>query len=102
MNSKSARNVPAIIAYLTWIGWLIALIIRDKDDSFSALHLNQALVLNIISILVGIISRLPLIGGIAASVLSLASLVLWVLGIVRAFTWDDRPLPLIGDIHLMG
>lgn len=102
MNSKKALNIPAIISYLSWIGWVIALIVRDPADRFAAHHLNQALILNIISILVGIITRVPLLGGIVSFVLSLAALVLWIMGIYRAIMWDDRPLPLIGDIHLMG
>ena len=98
MNRRSL-NIPALIGYLSWPGWIIALLIRDRTDPFASHHLNQALVLNIISILAGAAGVLPLVGGIISFVLSLAFIVLWIMGIVRAIMWDDRPLPLIGDIH---
>ncbi len=102
MDSKKSLNVPAIVAYISWIGWLIALIVRDPADRFAAHHLNQALVLNILSIIVGVLARFPILGGIVSGVLSLGLFVLWVVGIYRAVKWDTTPLPLIGDIHLMG
>lgn len=95
-------NLPALIGYMSWPGWIIAVLIRDKTDPFAAHHLNQALILNILSIIAGVVARLPLIGGLASFALSLVFIVLWVMGIVRAVMWDDRPLPIIGDLHLFG
>ena len=99
---RRTLNIPALISYLSWPGWIIALLIRDKTDPFAAHHLNQSLILNIISVIAGAAAKLPLVGGIVSFVLSLAFVVLWIMGIVRAVMWDDRPLPVIGDIHLFG
>lgn len=101
MNRK-ALDVPAIIAYLSWPGWLIALFVRDRSSAFTTHHMNQALILNIASVIAGLSERLPVIGGIVFSVLSLGTMVLWIMGIYRAVMWDDRPLPLIGDIRIFG
>lgn len=95
-------NLPALIGYMSWPGWIIAMLIRDRTDPFAAHHLNQALILNIISVIGGAASIIPLIGGIVSFALSLLFIVLWVMGIVRAVMWDDRPLPVIGDIHIIG
>ncbi|MBE6042341.1 MAG: hypothetical protein E7220_07455 [Clostridiales bacterium] len=100
MNKKS--NAAAVVAYLTWIGWFVALIIRDKNDPFTTHHLNQALILNILSIIGGAINALPLLGGIVAGLIDLVILFLWAVGVYRAVTWSDDPLPLIGNIHLIG
>ena len=102
MNNGRSVNIPAVVAYLSWIGWIIAIVMRDPTDPFAAHHMNQALVLNIVSLLAGVLNILPLIGNLASMIVSVAMLVLWVMGIYRAATWDDRPLPIIGDIHLMG
>ena len=48
MYKKS--NTAAVAAYITWIGWIIAFLIRDKTDGFVAHHLNQALVINLLKI----------------------------------------------------
>ena len=97
-NNKTA----AIVSYITWIGFLIALCIGDRSDRYVSHHLNQALVLNILSIVGGVLEVIPLIGSIAAGIVSLGVLVFWVMGIYRAATGSTEPLPLIGDIHLIG
>lgn len=93
-------NVPAILAYLSWIGWFIALFIRDKSDRFSAFHLNQALMLQILATIAGILRIVPLLGHLAYDIVSLAVFILWCIGIYRAFTWSDKPLPIIGQIRI--
>ena len=97
-NNKTA----AIVSYITWIGFLIALCIGDRSDRYVSHHLNQALVLNLLSIVGGVLEVIPVIGSIAAGIVSLGVLVFWVMGIYRAATGSTEPLPLIGDIHLIG
>lgn len=101
MNGNRS-NVIAAISYLTWIGFLIALCVRDRRDDYVAFHLNQALLINLLEMVGGILTVVPLIGGMASSVVSLAVGVLWIIGIYRAATWNAEPLPIIGDIHLIG
>ena len=50
----------------------------------------------------GVLEVIPVIGSIAAGIVSLGVLVFWVMGIYRAATGSTEPLPLIGDIHLIG
>jgi uncharacterized membrane protein len=100
--NKGKANIPAIIAYITWLGWFIALFVRDTNDRFATMHLNQALVLNILVSLAGILRIIPLLGSIAYNIVSIAVFILWCMGIYRAITWRDDPLPFIGDIHIIG
>ena len=99
MNQKS--NLAAVIAYITWIGFFIALLVGDRNDDFTRMHLNQALVLNIAGIAAGVIAIIPLIGTIAGGVLEIAVWVLDIMGIVRAATWSMEPLPFISDFRLI-
>ena len=92
-------NVIAAISYFSWIGFLIALLVRDRRDEYIAFHMNQALLINILSMIGGFAtSSFPRIAGI----MSFAVGVLWIIGVFRAATWNTRPLPIIGDIHLIG
>jgi uncharacterized membrane protein len=100
MKNNSKINVPAVLAYIFWIGWIIAFIVRDKSDRFAALHLNQALVLNIIVTLAGVLRIVPLLGHLAYNIVSIAALILLFMGIYRALTWDERPIPFIGEIRI--
>ncbi len=99
MNSN---KIAAIAAYITWIGFLIAILIADRRDRFVSHHLNQALVLNLLSVVGGALTIIPILGSIAASLVSLLVFVFWVIGIYRAATDSMKPLPIIGDIHLIG
>ncbi len=100
MNQKS--NIAAVIGYITWIGFFIAFVIRDKNDRFTAQHLNQALVINIAEIIGGALAVIPVLGWLAAAVVSVGSFALNIMGIYRAATWNDEPLPIVGDIHIIG
>ena len=99
MNRKS--NLAAVIAYITWIGFFIALVIGDKNDDFIRMHLNQALVLNIAGIAAGVIAIIPLVGTIAGGIIEIAVWVLDIMGIARAATWRMDPLPFVGDFRLI-
>lgn len=101
MDRKSL-DLPALIGYLSWPGWIIAILIGDRTSKFTMHHLNQALVLNILSVIAGFAGRLPIVGGLVSFALSLLFIVLWIMGIVRAVMWDDRPIPVLGNIHLIG
>lgn len=100
MNNRS--NVIAAVSYITWIGFIVALAVRDKGDEFTTFHINQALVLNVLGIVAGALTIFPLIGGIASTIVSGVVFVLWCIGIYRAIIWSTEPLPLIGEIHLIG
>lgn len=92
------KKVTGIVAYITWIGWFIAFFAGDKEGA--KLHLNQALVLNLISVVLNILRYIPIIG-IVASIVSIAVFVLCILGIVSAVKEDDKPLPVVGGIQLL-
>lgn len=91
-----------MISYFTWVGFLVALVIGDRTDSFTNHHLNQALVINILSIAGGVLSIIPLLGTMVAGIIDVVVVIFWIMGIYRAITWSMEPLPLLGDIHLIG
>jgi len=92
----------SVISYITWIGFLAALFLSEKDDRMVRHHLNQALVINILETIGTLISRLGGIFGLLGSLIDIAVLVFFIMGIVRAAKLSDEPLPLIGDFHLIG
>lgn len=100
MNNNS--KIAAVAAYITWVGFIIAILIGDRSDRFVAHHLNQAMVINILSIVGGVLAALPLVGGMIGWLVSVAVFVFWIMGIYRAVTGSTEPLPFIGDIHLIG
>ena len=98
----NTNKIAAIAGYISWIGFLIAIIIGDRTDRYLNHHLNQALVINVLGIVGGALNVIPIVGSVASGIVSFAVLVLWCIGVYRAVTWSMDPLPVIGDIHLIG
>ncbi|MBQ6386979.1 MAG: hypothetical protein IJJ38_12580 [Lachnospiraceae bacterium] len=101
MNTNESR-MPAVVAYITWIGFIVAIVKRDKNSAYHRQHINQALILNLCMLICGVvINRIPRIGSPLAGIIDLAALVLWIMGLVRASKYSAEPLPLIGNITLI-
>lgn len=93
------KKVTGIIAYITWIGWLIAFLAGDKEGA--KLHLNQALVIWLGYIVAAVVSFIPFIGGILALVLEVFLVVMFIMGLVSAIKEEDKELPIIGSIKIL-
>lgn len=85
------KKTTGIVAYLTWIGWLIALLAGDKEGA--KFHLNQALVLWLFSLL----SAIPCIGWIWGIFI----IVCWFIGFIGAINEEEKEVPLIGSIKIL-
>ncbi|MBE5819702.1 MAG: hypothetical protein E7310_02625 [Clostridiales bacterium] len=85
------KKVTSIVAYLSWIGWLIAFLAGDKEGA--KFHLNSALVI----LLLGLLSIIPVLGWIV----SIYAAVMWIMGLVNAIKQEEKPLPLIGKITIL-
>lgn len=84
-------KTTGIVAYLTWIGLLIAVLAGDKDGA--KFHVNQALVIFLFSLL----SLIPCIGWIWG----IFMIVCWFMGIIAAINEEEKPVPLIGGIKIL-
>lgn len=93
------KKVTSIFAYLGIIFWLIAFLAGDKEGA--KFHLNQGLVLFLVSIIGSIVSLIPFVGWILGCVISIAVLVFIIMGIISACKDEEKPLPLIGKIQLL-
>ena len=89
------NRVMAILAYI-WILFLVPLL-AAKGSRFARFHAYQGVALFLLSLLVGIIDRLlPYNLSGLSYLLSLAVLVLAIIGIVNAYQGKAKPLPVIG------
>jgi len=85
------KRITGIVAYITWIGLLIALLAGDwKAAKF---HVNQALVITLFSLL----SAIPCIGW----VWGIFMIVCWIMGILAAINEEEKRVPVIGNITLL-
>ena len=83
-------KATSIVAYLTWIGLLLAILAGDKEGA--KFHINQALVILLFSLL----SIIPCLGWIWG----IFMVVCWIMGLVAAINQEEKEVPLIGKIRL--
>lgn len=96
------KKTTGVVAYLTWVGWLIAFLAGDKEGA--KFHINQALVIFLVQIVLGIVARvlglIPVIRHLTW-ILNVAGAVLWLAGLIAAIQDKENPLPFIGEIQLI-
>ncbi len=85
------KKVTGIVAYITWIGLIVAFCAGDKEGA--KFHINQALVIFLFSLL----GAIPLIGWIW----EVFMLVCWIMGLIAAIQEQEKPIPLLGKIQIL-
>ncbi len=85
------KRTTGIVAYITLIGFIIALVAGDMEGA--KFHVNQALVIFLFSLL----SFIPIIGWIWGIIM----FIFWIMGFVAAINEEEKPVPLIGGITLL-
>jgi uncharacterized membrane protein len=84
-------KTKAIIAHITLIGWIIALVLNSSDkDELASYYIRQMLGLMIFSLL----SMIP---GIVGSIFGIVAIVFWILSLISAVQGEMKPLPVIGE-----
>lgn len=93
------KKTTGIVAYITWIGLLIAFFAGDKEGA--KFHINQALVIWLGYIVAYVISWVPIVGGLVAAVLDIFLFVCFILGLISACKDEEKEIPLIGQIKIL-
>lgn len=92
------------VAYLTFIGLIIAFCTGDKEGA--KFHLNQALVITIFMMAGGIVlgiftAVLPVFGMLLCVVYNLFMFICWLLGLIAAINQEEKEVPLLGQIKIL-
>ena len=88
----------AIVAYLTIIGLVVALVLNnEKKDLFAKYHIRQSLGLVLTSIALSLINVIPILGWIVSMVGAFVLLYMWVMGLLNAINGREKPVPILGE-----
>ena len=99
-----------VFAVLSYFGILFILpLLCCKDSAYAKFHANQGLLIFILELVVGILRAIfgaiggvfAVVGGIVTGLISLLTLVFFILGLVSAAQGTMKPLPLIGSIRII-
>jgi uncharacterized membrane protein len=100
MNAKTM----AIVAYITLIGWIIALVTYNGDaqkPSLTRFHLRQSFGLLVVGFALYFVFMImafmiPMLA-FMSFIVWIAMLVFWIMGIINAANEQEKPLPLVGE-----
>jgi len=83
-------KTKAIVAHITWVGWLIALIINSNEkDEFTSFYIRQLLGIYLFSIVISFIPLVNIVGWIFA-------IVLWILSLIGSLNGEMKESPVVG------
>jgi uncharacterized membrane protein len=83
-------KTKAIVAHITWIGWIIALVINsNQKDEITSFYIRQLLGIYLFSLVITFVPVINIIGWIAA-------LVFWILSLIGAVNGEMKETPVIG------
>lgn len=95
-STTNTGKTVVIISYFTIIGWVIALIMHNKDKTeLGAFHLRQMVGLLLVSVVVSLLSRVGGIG-LAIWIFQIGVFILWIIGLIGAFNVEKKEVPLLG------
>jgi uncharacterized membrane protein len=101
MAKSSNENVMGLLAYLGGFVTGIIFLLIEKKNKFVRFHAMQSIIvfggIFVLEVAFNII-YIPALSGLIQSLLSLLSLVLWILLMVKAYQGKMYKLPTVGDI----
>ena len=97
-NRVDEGKTAAIVAYITWVGLIIAFVMNiDKKNTFAAFHIRQSVGIWLTGTALGLIAYIPFLGWLVAMVGWLLVLVMWVMGLFNAIGGKQTPVPVLGE-----
>ena len=83
-------KTKAIVAHITIIGWIIALVINSNEkDELASYYIRQTLGIYLLGIVLSIIPVVNLIGWIVV-------FVFWIMSLIGAIQGEKKETPLVG------
>ncbi len=97
------KKTTSWVAYLTFIGWIVAYCAGDKEKA--KFYLNQSLVIYLgmlcVSVASIIVAFIPVLGVLAIWAANIYLFVMWIMGLINAINQEEKELPLIGTIKIL-
>jgi len=83
-------KTKAIVAHLTWIGWIIALVLNSNEkDEFASFYIRQNLGLMLAGT---ILTLIPRVGWIVAIII----FVFWIISLIASIQGEKKETPYLG------
>jgi uncharacterized membrane protein len=93
------QNIAALLCYVLWWVTGVVFLIVEKDNKFVRFHAWQSVIaFGFVSVALIILNFIPIIGTIISILLWLASVVFWLILMIKAYQGQMYKLPVAGNI----
>ena len=75
----------------------MALCLYDRHNEYERFHVNQALALDVFSVILGILDLIPIIR-VVSVIFQIILFIGWFMGLISACNWEMRKAPIFGKI----
>ncbi len=100
-SGSMSPRVTAVVAYITWVGFLIASSLGDRTKA-GRFYLNQALIYHLFSLpLLLVFSNTYLVMLVTFTFYLPLVVIFWFIGLIFAIAQNGKRLPLVGRITLI-
>lgn len=102
MEEKNTASVEegkglAIVAYITIIGLIVALILnQEKKNPFTAFHVRQSLGIALLGVAISVVNVIPFLGLIISMFAFIVLFIMWLIGLLAALSGGTKPVFLLG------
>jgi uncharacterized membrane protein len=101
INEKTNDKTIGIVAYLTIIGLIAAIVLnRENKNAFATYHIRQSLGIAVSGLALAIVGLIPFIGWLISILGSVFIVVLWIIGLVNALNGKEKPVPVLGEKYI--
>ena len=92
-------KTKAIVAHLTPIGWIIALVINmSQKEELASYYIRQTLGIFLASFVLGILNSIPVLGWIIWAVGGVILFIFWLMSLIWAISGEMKPVPWVGNL----
>jgi uncharacterized membrane protein len=93
-------KTPAILAYITILGWIAGLVMNQQEKSpFASYHLRQGLGLFLTGFAFSFINIIPLLGQVVFLIGLVVLFIMWINGLLNALNEKEKPVLFLGEYY---
>lgn len=90
-------KVVGIVSYLTFIGWIVALIMNNPKSEYGSFHIRQSLGIMLLFFVSAFVMVIPFLGWIVGLIGYIFGFIIWIIGLISAIQEKKNPVPVIGE-----
>lgn len=94
-----SKNIAGALSYFLGVITGVLFFLLASENKYVKFHASQSIIAFISLYIIAIVSRwIPIVGGFLSMIVSIVSLLLWIILMYKAYNGELFKLPIIGDL----